>query len=172
MAYVVSFSLPTLAARIFSPRSRPIFKIWPEVICDNQFQEWLADSMTDWREIKEFGLDTLKWWELIVKPGIRKLAILRSKELNREKRGELNLLLLRQAYLARKLQSGNLNLYAELRCLQVEIESWYQKESEKILLQSRLDKHMSPGFTFSLTSFHFLRGTKEEDTWLYHILHQ
>ena len=60
--------------------------------------------------------------------------------MNKEKRGELNLLLLRQSYLARKLQAGDLDQYTELRCVQVEIEAWYQTECEKILLQSRSDK--------------------------------
>ena len=77
------------------------------------------------------------WWELIVKPGIKKLAIQRSKEINREKRGQLNLLLLRQSYLARKLMEGEFSQYTELRCVQVDIEEWYQHESEKVLLQSR-----------------------------------
>ena len=71
---------------------------------------------------------------------MKKLAILRSKEINKEKKGELNLLLLRQAYLARKLQGGAFGQFAELRCVQVQIEAWYQKESEKILLQSRSDE--------------------------------
>ena len=140
MAYVVSFSLPAPHARIFSPRSRPLFKIRPEVICDPVFQEWLADSMADWKQVKDLGIDVLQWWEILVKPGVRKLAIQRSKQLNKEKRGELNLLLLRQAYLARKLQDGDLGKFSELRCVQVEIQSWYEKESEKILLQSRSDE--------------------------------
>ena len=53
--------------------------------------------MLDWQEVNDLGLDILSWWEIMVKPGIKKLAIQRSKELNREKRGEQNLLLLRQA---------------------------------------------------------------------------
>ena len=140
MAYVVTFALPAPYARIFSPRSRPLFKIRPEVISDPVFQEWLADSMADWKEVKDLGIGVLQWWEILVKPGVKKLAIQRSKQLNKEKRGELNLLLLRQAYLARKLQAGALEQYTELRCVQVEIEAWYQKESEKILLQSRSDE--------------------------------
>ena len=91
--------------------------------------------MKDWQEIKDLGLGVLKWWEMLVKPGIKKLAIQRSKELNWEKRGELNLLLLRQAYLAKKLQEGDLNIYGELRCVQVQVDEWYQKDSEKILIQ-------------------------------------
>ena len=54
-----------------------------------------------------------------------------------EKRGELNLLLIRQAYLGRKLLSGDFHQYAELRIVQVAIDDWYQKQSEKILLPSR-----------------------------------
>ena len=50
------------------------------------------------------------------------------------------MLLLRQAYLAKKLQGGDLSQYAELRCVQVQIQSWYEKESEKIILQSRSDE--------------------------------
>ena len=140
MGYVVSFTLPTPTTRILSPRSRPLFKIRTEIIADSIFQEWLGDSMADWKDVKDLGLDVLKWWEILVKPGVRKLAIQRSKELNREKRGQLNLMLLRQAYLARKLQRGDFSCYAELRCVQVEIDEWYQNESQKVLLQSRSDE--------------------------------
>ena len=126
MAYVVRLSLPEPYARIFSPRSRPLFKIRPQVICDSVFQEWLADAMADWREVKNLELEVLEWWEIIVKPGIKKLAIQRSKQLNSEKKGELNMLLLRQAYLARKLQAGDLSQFTELRCVQVQIKSWYE----------------------------------------------
>ena len=96
--------------------------------------------MADWQEVKNLRMNVLQWWEILVKPGVKKLAILRSKEINKEKKGELNLLLLRQAYLARKLQGGAFGQFAELRCVQVQIEAWYQKESEKILLQSRSDE--------------------------------
>ena len=140
MAYIVSYSLPTPSARIFSPRSRPTFKVRSEVILDQLFQKNLSDSMKDWEQMKDLGLEVLQWWELVVKPGIKKLAIKRSKELNREKRGELNLLLLRQAYLSRKLQLGDFRKLSELRCVQVEIELWHQKESEKVLIQSKSEE--------------------------------
>ena len=103
LSYVVSFSLPSPMARILSPRSRPLFKVKPDVIKDQVFQDRLSESMLDWQEVYELGLDILTWWELVAKPGIRKLALQRSKEMNRERRGELNLLLLRQAYLTRLL---------------------------------------------------------------------
>ena len=140
MAYIVSYILPTASSRMFSPKARPMFKVRPEVINDRVFQQNLSDSMKDWKELQDLGLDVLTWWELVVKPGIKKLAIHRGKEINREKRGELNLLLLRQSYLARKLQLGDLRKLSELRGVQAQIENWYKKESEKVILQSRSDE--------------------------------
>ena len=139
LAYVVNYSLPVPMARILSPRSRPLFKIKPEVIKDQLFKERLADSMLDWQEVQDLGLDVLTWWELLVKPGIKKLAIQRSKEMNRDRRGELNLLLLRQAYLTRQIQLGQLRKLGELRSVQNDIQHWYESESEKIILQSRVE---------------------------------
>ena len=48
----------------------------------------------------------LTWWEVLVKPGIKKLAIERTKELNKERKSLLNLLMMRQCYLTKKVQSG------------------------------------------------------------------
>ena len=64
------------------------------MIKDPEFQQILSDSMLDWREVHDLGLDILDWLEILVKPGIKKLAIQRSKELNRDRRGALNMLLL------------------------------------------------------------------------------
>ena len=139
LSYVVSFSIPAPMARILSPKSRPVFKIKPAIIKDKLFQERLSESMLDWQEVNDLGLDVLTWWELLVKPGIKKLAIQRSKEMNREMRGELNLLLLRQAYLTRHLQQGQLRKLGELRAVQTEIERWFERESERVILQSRSD---------------------------------
>ena len=140
MTYIVSLRVPNLPLSLLSPRSRPLFKVKPEVICDKLFQERLAESMTDWMEIRAAGLDVLTWWEIVVKPGVKKLAVQRSKELNCQSRGEINLLLIQQAYLARKMMEGDHAQLANLRCVQMEIEQWYEKQSEKILLQSRSDE--------------------------------
>ena len=93
--------------------------------------------MVDWQEVNDLGLDILTWWELLVKPGIRKLALQRSKEINRERRGELNLLLLRQAYLTRLLQLGQLEKLGELRSVQLAIEHWYERERVPRLFSSQ-----------------------------------
>ena len=57
------------------------------------------------------------------------------KEMNKEKRGELNLLLLRQGYLTRKVQTGFQEKLSELKTVQLNIELWYQQESDKIKYQ-------------------------------------
>ena len=61
--------------------------------------------MKNWKQIREHGLDVITWWEIIVKPGLKRLALERSKELCKEQRGELNLLLIQQAYLVNKVKN-------------------------------------------------------------------
>ena len=103
LALKVVIKLPDKFAKILSPKTRPLFKIKPEVIKDNLFQDRLRESMQQWLEVKSFGVPVLRWWECLVKPGVKSLAINRTKELNQQRRSELNLLLLRQSYLTRKL---------------------------------------------------------------------
>ena len=69
-----------------------------------------------------------------VKPGVKKLLIQRGKELNKEKSGQLNLLLLKQAYFVLKLQNGDKNQLAKLKEVQAEIQGWYERDCEKIKL--------------------------------------
>ena len=71
--------------------------------------------MITWKRIKSFGMETLQWWEVIVKPGIVKLAKSRSKQITRERKEELNLLLVRQAYLNKKVKLGNFDLLGDLQ---------------------------------------------------------
>ena len=85
MAHIVSIEVPDQLARILCPKSRPCYKIKQDVVQDQIFQERLEDSMESWQEIKSFGLDVVPWWELIVKPGVRQLAMQRSKEMNKVK---------------------------------------------------------------------------------------
>ena len=98
--------------------------------------------MTGWLEVKALGLEVISWWEVMVKPGIKQLAIQRSKEINQQRRSEINLLLLREAYLTRKLTVGRSDTtLTELRTIQRQIEQWYCQESEKIQTQSKIDEY-------------------------------
>ena len=38
--------------------------------------------MLEWQRVKEAGANTMLWWELLVKPGIKSLLIERGKEMN------------------------------------------------------------------------------------------
>jgi hypothetical protein len=138
-AHVVSLSLPAHLSRITSPKARPIFKIKPEVIRDEKFRAQLAAAMARWNQVKDAGIDVMEWWEVIVKPGIKKLALERGKELNKERRGMLNLLLLQQSYHARKVYNDSSQLLhlAALRTVQLKIKSWYEEESAKVILQAK-----------------------------------
>jgi hypothetical protein len=59
--------------------------------------------------------------------------------LNKERRNYLNLLLVRQAYLTRKIQLGIISRLSELKSVHLLIEAWYDQECSKIALQSRSD---------------------------------
>ena len=108
-----------------------------EVILDKDFQSSLSEAMIGWQRIKSFGLETIQWWELIVKPGIRRLAMLRGRQLNKDSKETLNLLLVRQAYLNKKVKSGNFEALGELKAVHNLIQAWYQKSCDKIKDQSR-----------------------------------
>ena len=112
---------------------------------DDIFKARLEESMQSWVRVKNFqGEDraaNLRWWEILVKPGIKKIGIQRAKEINKKKREELNLLLLRQVYLVRKIQQGQTHRLGELKTVHLLMEKWYVKESEKVQHQSRVREY-------------------------------
>ena len=101
------------------------------------FQARLAGNMKEWEEVRKFGVPVLTWWEVVVKPGIKKLAIERGNELSKERRAHLNLLMLRQSHLTRKVHSGDHGLLQVLRVVQGKIEEWFKAEVQTIEYQSR-----------------------------------
>ena len=136
-SFVVTISLPNSLSRIICPKARSSYRLSDEVIYDPEFQESLALKMLEWQDIRAFGMDTLHWWEVVVKPGIRKLGMVRGKQISKDCRAELNLLLIRQAYLNRKVKQGQTNNLQELTTVHGLMQSWYQKECEKVKVQSR-----------------------------------
>jgi hypothetical protein len=138
LAYIVTIKVPTSLTKLICPKNRPLFKIKPETAKDSEFQVSLATKMKDWEKVKQF-VPVLDWWELLVKPGIRHLAITRTKEINKERRGRLNLLQLRLSFLARKLQRGDSSVMSDLREVQILIENWFAEDCEKVKIQAKLD---------------------------------
>ena len=139
LVHVVQLAIPDPLGKISSPKSRPFFKTRPEIIRDKLFKQQLKAAMLKWQEVRLRGLHVLAWWELIVKPGIKRLAITRSKEVKKQQRRELNMLLLKQVYYTKKLQAGEVNKLGQLREIQAEILEWYEEESRKIVIQSRVE---------------------------------
>ena len=142
-AHVVTIELPDPFSRLLCPRPIPSFRIKAEVVQDQTFQQQLSEAMDIWQNVRSFGLHVLPWWENLVKPGVRKLAQKRSRELNRINKEELNLLRLRQIYLNRKIVMGDTWRLGELKSVHTSIEQWYHKESSKIKYQSQADEHQS-----------------------------
>ena len=110
---IVEMELPSQFSKSRSPKSRPLFKASPSVVKDAVFKARLQEQFKVWSKVKA-NLPFMCWWEEIVKPGMKKLLILRGKEINRDNRGKLNLLLVRQAYLVKKLHMGLLSKLKEL----------------------------------------------------------
>ena len=114
-------------------------KISNEVACDKVFKDRVAEAFPLWEEILKNGLDILTWWELVIKPGVKEIAVERTKEINRDKKGELNMYLVKQAYLVKRLRTINLNAkdLTDLKTTQLKICQWYSDQGKKVKDQSR-----------------------------------
>ena len=139
LAHVVKVLLPDTLSHSLSPRSRPFFKTSPEIVMDPEFKKRLQQEMVGWQEVLERGLAILPWWEIVVKPGIKRLAIARSKEMKKQKRSKLNCLMMKQCYFIKELQAGNRESFGQLKQVQADILEWYENESRKVVLQSRVE---------------------------------
>ena len=142
-AHVVTLCLPDPFSRLICPRAKPLFRIKAEVVQDSVFKASLTEAMTCWQSVRSFGMDVLTWWELLVKPGIRKLAQKRSREMTKLRQEELNLLRLRQSYLNRKLMLGDRSRLGELKAVHGNIENWYKKESNKVKHQTKVSEYQT-----------------------------
>ena len=140
-AHVVVFDVPEIISRLLTPKARPNFKLRAEIITDPIFKERIGESMIMWERVRSFQTDetygSLRWWEKLVKPGIKRIALQRNREINKEKREKLNLLILQQTYLTSKLQNGESYRITELNQVHHQISEYFRKESEKIQHQSR-----------------------------------
>ena len=70
----------------------------------------------------KFGYNTVEWWESVVKPGIKNIAITHTKSHNKSKYGELNMLYLTQKYYLNKIQEGNVEEKVNLNLINFEIK--------------------------------------------------
>ena len=106
----ILYKLPHELDRYLAHLSRPAFKISPSVVNYEVFRIGLEQSMIGWLQVKEEGVEVLLWWEVLVKSGIKHLAITRSKELKKQNIGHLNMLKLRQCNINSKVNDGQTEL--------------------------------------------------------------
>ena len=98
------------------------------------FQEWL---------LMKNGLTPTFWWENVVKPGIKALALSREKEINLHRRRRLAALQLRLSYHLRNLKKCTSEKFVEcitkLDNVKAEMRSFYQERAKIILIQNRAE---------------------------------
>ena len=66
--------------------------------------------MLGWLDIRQRGLAILPWWEIVVKPGIRRLSINRTKEIQKQKRCRLNCLIMKQNFFKESYKVENMSV--------------------------------------------------------------
>ena len=126
--HIITFEVHDMVRKILSPKIISRIKLRVEIIMDNIFKERLKGKMAVWERVRDFQDEntsgSLMWWEKLVKPGIKKLALERNREINKEKREKLNLLNIRQAYLTAKLQNGELFRLPDLNLVHHQINEY------------------------------------------------
>ena len=142
LGLLVEVNIPQLKIKSRSPKASQQFKIKDEIIYDSIFKSRVNLAMSDWRIMLSHGLSVLTWWELVVKPGLKSLAMERRREMNDEQRGELNMLLIQQAYIVKKHKyiHPDLESLTDLHSVQSRIRSWYDRRSSKFQIQTRKDE--------------------------------
>ena len=106
LAHVVTIALPKNMEKSISPKTRP------EVVHDKVFQDRLKVAMEHWKEILNRGLDILSWWEVVAKPGIKNLAITRSKELNKQKKRKIECIVAPAVFLYKRTSEWRHELHS------------------------------------------------------------
>ena len=142
--FIVDVKIPDKNCKILNPKRRPTFKIKPEIARDLAFKNDLREGMIEWNKVRKHCTSVLSWWELCVKPNIRRLAMKRSKQINKIKKERLNLLQLQMTYLTSQIQAGHMAVLGDLKEVQYQICEWYDQEAAKIRQQAKVDNIQVP----------------------------
>ena len=76
----------------------------------------------------------MDWWEYLVKPKIREIAIFHSREINKNKTGRLNLLILKQLHFSKMVRLGNQDFEVQLKSTNVDIKNFFEEEAKSLQL--------------------------------------
>ena len=81
------------------PKPRPSFKIHPKIVEDPEFQADIKLKLDEWTAVKEKHIfNTVDWWEAMVKPAIKQIAVNFTKKYKKSRYGTLNMLYIKQTY--------------------------------------------------------------------------
>ena len=84
LAHVIKFCSNKEPSLKENPRRRSIYKIKHWIVKDNIFQNNIRVEFKTWMEMRDY-FSPIYLWEDVIKPGIKKIAINREKEINCEK---------------------------------------------------------------------------------------
>ena len=141
LAHIVTFDTPTIQNRTQNKRNS-IYKIKHYLVDDDVFQQNVRTSFHEWLSLKD-GLSPTFWWDHVVKPGIKEIALSREKEINMHRRRKIAALQLKLSYHLRNLKKCGTEDFVEcvskLDVIKAEIQKFYQERAKIILLQNRAE---------------------------------
>ena len=63
------------------PKPKLLFKIKPRIVDDKDFQNGVKEHLKFFSKLRnKYNYNLIEWWESMIKPGIKNLAILKTKE--------------------------------------------------------------------------------------------
>ena len=140
LAHVVNFQSSADLYQNESPRKRSIYRIKHWLLKDSIFLDNIRVEFQNWLEIKDH-FSPIYFWEEIVKPSIKKLAIIREREINKERNQELQALQLKLNYHLYKLRENKVKGFAQRLAnydlAKQNLNDFYQKRAKIILYQNR-----------------------------------
>ena len=121
--YITKIKTDDFSQKSFIPKPKPSFKIHPKIVDDPEFQNEIKLKLDKWTATKnKFNYNTVDWWESVVKPGIKNIAITFTRSHNKSKYRELNMLYLKQKYFLNKVNEGNTEVLTNLNLINLEIK--------------------------------------------------
>ena len=141
LAHVITTETPITNSQNKCNR-KSLYKIKHFVVEDDEFQSNIKKRFQEWVLLKD-GLTPTFWWENVVKPDIKAIALSREKEINVQRRRKIAALQLRLSYHLRNLKKCAPEKFVEcvskLDNVKVEIQTFYKERAKVILMQNRAE---------------------------------
>ena len=134
LAHIVKFDTPAIQCREKSIW-KSIYKIKHFLVDDEIFRENIRTNFQDWLTIEDVLSPTF-WWDKVVKPGIKDIALLREKEINMHRRRKLAALQLLLSYhfiyLKKCSPEKFIECISKLDTVKAEMQMFYQERAKII----------------------------------------